>query len=31
MTLFVGVNMIKTAFTKWCPLINFLRKQGLTD
>ncbi|WP_210797928.1 hypothetical protein [Pseudoalteromonas ostreae] len=23
--------MIKTAFTKWCPLINFLRKQGLTD
>nr|WP_279612633.1 DUF2892 domain-containing protein [Pseudoalteromonas sp. KAN5] len=31
LTLFIGVNLIQTAFTKWCPLINFLRKRGFTD
>ena len=31
LTLFIGVNLMQTAFTKWCPLINFLRKRGFTD
>ncbi|MEM5552272.1 DUF2892 domain-containing protein [Pseudoalteromonas sp. NEC-BIFX-2020_002] len=31
LTLLIGVNLIQTAFTKWCPLINFFRKRGFTD
>ncbi len=24
-TLFVGLNLFQSAFTKWCPMITFLR------
>lgn len=23
---FVGLNLLQSAFTKWCPMITFLRK-----
>ncbi len=25
-TLFVGLNLLQSAFSKWCPMITFLRK-----
>lgn len=25
-TSFVGLNLLQSAFTKWCPMITFLRK-----
>ena len=25
-TAFVGLNLLQSAFTKWCPMITFLRK-----
>lgn len=28
-TAFVAVNLIQSAFTKWCPMMTFLRKAGL--
>ncbi len=30
-TLFVGVNLFQSAFTKWCPMMVILRKFGLPD
>jgi hypothetical protein len=29
LTAFVGVNLLQSAFTKWCPMITFLRKLGV--
>ena len=31
LTLFIGMNLIQSAYTKWCPLMSFLRKRGFTD
>lgn len=28
---FVGVNLVQSAFTKWCPAIWILRKIGIKD
>ena len=28
-TAFVGLNLLQSAFTDWCPMITFLRKLGL--
>lgn len=28
-TLFVGVNLMQSAFTNWCPMMVILRKAGL--
>lgn len=28
-TAFVGLNLIQSAFTNWCPMITFLRKLGV--
>lgn len=30
-TLFVGVNLLQSAFTNWCPMMAILRKLGLPD
>ena len=30
-TAFVGLNLFQSAFTKWCPMITFLRKLGVPD
>ena len=30
-TLFVGVNLFQSAFTKWCPMITFLRLLGVRE
>ena len=30
-TLFVGVNLLQSAFTNWCPMMAILRKGGLPD
>jgi hypothetical protein len=30
-TLFVGVNLLQSAFTNWCPMMVILRKAGLAD
>ena len=30
-TLFVGVNLLQSAFTNWCPMMVVLRKVGLPD
>jgi hypothetical protein len=27
-TAFVGLNLLQSAFTNWCPMITFLRKLG---
>jgi hypothetical protein len=29
LTAFVGVNLLQSAFTRWCPAIWFFRKIGL--
>jgi hypothetical protein len=29
-TAFVGLNLLQSAFTNWCPMIWFLRKAGLS-
>jgi len=26
---FVGVNLLQSAFTNWCPMMTFLRKLGV--
>ena len=31
MTLFVGANLLQSAFTKWCPLVTILRAIGVPD
>ena len=28
-TAFVGLNLLQSAFTNWCPMMPFLRKAGL--
>jgi Protein of unknown function (DUF2892) len=28
-TLFVGLNLIQSAFTQWCPMMTILRKAGV--
>ena len=28
---FVGLNLLQSAFTKWCPMIVFLRKLGVKE
>lgn len=28
-TLFVGVNLLQSSFTNWCPLMMILRKAGV--
>ena len=30
-TAFVGLNLFQSAFTKWCPMITFLRKLGARE
>ena len=30
-TMFVGVNMIQSGFTKWCLLENILKKAGIKE
>jgi hypothetical protein len=30
-TAFVGLNLLQSAFTKWCPMIALLRKLGLPE
>lgn len=30
-TAFVGVNLLQSAFTKWCPLMTVLRWAGVPD
>lgn len=29
LTLFVGLNLLQSAFTKWCPMMTILSKAGL--
>jgi hypothetical protein len=31
LTAFVAVNLVQSAFTRWCPMMTFLRKFGLQD
>lgn len=30
-TLFVGANLLQSAFTGWCPMMTILRKVGVQD
>ncbi len=30
-TALVGVNLLQSAFTNWCPLMTILRKLGVRD
>lgn len=30
-TVFIGVNLIQSAFTKWCLLETILKKTGIAD
>jgi hypothetical protein len=30
-TAFVGLNLLQSAFTNWCPLITILRKAGVPE
>jgi len=30
-TAFVAVNLVQSAFTRWCPMMTFLRKFGVQD
>jgi Inner membrane protein YgaP-like, transmembrane domain len=30
-TAFVGLNLLQSAFTKWCPLMTILRKLGVQE
>lgn len=30
-TLFVGLNLVQSAFTGWCPMVTFLRRAGVKD
>jgi Protein of unknown function (DUF2892) len=29
-TLFVGLNLVQSAFTNWCPMMTLLRKAGVS-
>jgi len=31
LTIFVALNLIQPAFTKWCPMITFLKKLGVKE
>lgn len=31
LTAFVGLNLLQSSFTRWCPMIVLLRKLGLKD
>lgn len=31
LTVFVGLNLLQSAFTKWCPAIWLFRKLGLEE
>ena len=31
LTVFVGANLLQSAFTKWCPAIWFFKKIGLEE
>jgi Protein of unknown function (DUF2892) len=31
LTAFVGLNLLQSAFTNWCPAISMLRAMGLKD
>jgi len=30
-TIFVALNLIQSALTKWCPMITFLKKLGVKE
>jgi len=30
-TIFVALNLIQSAFSKWCPMMTFLRKIGVKE
>jgi hypothetical protein len=30
-TLFVGANLVQSAFTGWCPMMTILRRLGVKD
>jgi hypothetical protein len=30
-TAFVGLNLLQSAFTKWCPMISILRRAGVPE
>lgn len=30
-TVFIGLNLLQSGFTNWCPMITFLRKLGLPE
>lgn len=30
-TAFVGLNLLQSAFTKWCPMMAILRKAGVKE
>jgi hypothetical protein len=30
-TAFVGLNLLQSAFTRWCPMMAILRKAGLHE
>jgi DUF2892 family protein len=30
-TVFVGLNLVQSSFTNWCPMMAFLRKAGVRD
>ncbi len=31
LTIFVALNQIQSAFTKWCPMMTILRKLGVRE
>ena len=31
LTVFIGLNLLQSAFTNWCPAMNILRALGLKD
>jgi hypothetical protein len=31
LTVFIGLNLFQSAFTKWCPAMSLLRKLGVPD
>ena len=31
LTAFVGLNLLQSAFTNWCPAMTFFRKMGLSE
>ena len=31
LTAFVGLNLLQSAFTNWCPAMTIFRKMGLKD